>query len=238
VGWRDLHNTLEKLLGAEKRPHNLIRAILDSPYIDYLNNEYPNARERCEDLDQLASFAERYQELVEFLTEVALNDALYQTTSRKQKGQTEKRKIILSTIHQAKGLDWDTVFVIHMTNSGFPNQRAFMEPGGLEEERRLFYVAVTRAKHRLFLCYPRRAGFDEITIEYPSMFITETDPSCLDLPDEEILNGEKNCFGSDYLYADADYEDETVNVDDGYKMFEVKKRVRDWKKKNFLREIK
>ena len=83
--------------------------------------------------------------------------------------------MVLSTVHQAKGLEWDTVFVINLTEGAFPNDRAKREEGGLEEERRLFYVAVTRARRRLILTYPvleeRSRGFPPS----PSCFLEEVD---------------------------------------------------------------
>jgi DNA helicase-2/ATP-dependent DNA helicase PcrA len=236
VGWRDLRSTLEGVLAVGGRPVDLIQAIFDSPYIVYLNNEYPNARERLDDLEQLAAFASGYEKLADFLAEVALNDVLYQRTSATK--QSVGQRIILSTIHQAKGLEWDTVFVMHLTGSGFPNQRAFLEAGGLEEERRLFYVAVTRAKRRLFLCYPRRAGFNgEAIIEYPSMFITEVDSSCLD---QKVIGARNNHFAdfsSKHSYIDPDYEEEVIELDRQGELRRVKNRVKDWRKKSFLREV-
>jgi hypothetical protein len=142
--------------------------------------------------------------------------------------------VVLSTIHQAKGLEWETVFVQHMTGSAFPNQRAFNEPGGLEEERRLFYVAVTRAKRRLFLCYPRRAGFDGATAEYPSMFITEADSSCLEMPEENVNTLGLRQPNNDYLYSDPDYEEDVIELD---QMGDVKRRVDAWRKKSFLKDV-
>ncbi|MBU0625696.1 ATP-dependent helicase [Patescibacteria group bacterium] len=235
VGWRDLRATLEGLTGAGDRPADLIRSVLASPYIEYLNNEYPNARERLEDLGQLAAFADGYDQTTDFLAEVALNDSIH------RQAPATKRwaglRIILSTIHQAKGLEWDTVFVMHLTGSGFPNQRAFLEPGGLEEERRLFYVAVTRAKRRLFLCYPRRAGFDGATMEYPSMFITEADADCLDVRATEAEINRFNASGENHLYSDPDYEDDTVELDQQGELHQVKKRLQNWRKKSFLRDV-
>jgi len=223
LGWSDLRVALEGLSSAGERPSDKIQAVLDSPYLEYLKNEYPNARDRLRDIEQLAAFSKKYETMADFLAEISLNDAIHQDKSAQR-----HRKIILSTIHQAKGLEWETVFVMHMTGSGFPNQRAFAEPGGLEEERRLFYVAVTRSKKRLFLCYPRRGGYDGTTMEYPSMFITEADPTCLDMP-EEGAGG--------YSYIDPDYEDDVIELDEAGDIKEVKKRMKDWRKKNFLREV-
>lgn len=88
--------------------------------------------------------------------------------------------MILTTIHQAKGLEWDTVFVIHLADQSFPSKRAMGEEGGLEEERRLFYVAVTRARRKLFLVYPLTSGFDAFMLNQPSLFIEEVSPRLME----------------------------------------------------------
>lgn len=82
-------------------------------------------------------------------------------------------RVILSTVHQAKGLEWDTVFVINLADGKFPNQKATSDEGGMEEERRLFYVAVTRARRRLFLTYPLTSGYDTMALNQPSPFLLE-----------------------------------------------------------------
>ncbi|MEA3249737.1 MAG: ATP-dependent helicase [Patescibacteria group bacterium] len=238
LGWGDLRKTLLKLVKAGERPFDMIKAILDSPYDDYLTAEYPNARERMDDLEQLAAFSDDYDDADEFLAEVALNDAVYAGVSKAGSGRREAgsagRRVVLSTVHQAKGLEWDKVFIIHLTSSGFPNRRAAMEEGGIEEERRLFYVAVTRAKKSLTLCYPRRAGFDS-SAEFPSMFITEADPTNLDIMEEGRGAFASDC-GDTYLNYNDD-EDGVIELDEHGDMREVKKRVADWKKKSFLRDI-
>ena len=91
------------------------------------------------------------------------------------RGSSSKDKIILSTIHQAKGLEWSIVFIINLTNGNFPNERALRESQGLEEERRLFYVAITRAKDKLYLTYPMAGGHFGDFLATPSQFLSEID---------------------------------------------------------------
>jgi hypothetical protein len=81
--------------------------------------------------------------------------------------------MVLSTIHQAKGLEWDTVFVINVAEGAFPSDKSFANPKDIEEERRLFYVATTRAKRRLFLSYGITAGYENVSIRQPSTFLDE-----------------------------------------------------------------
>ena len=68
--------------------------------------------------------------------------------------EIQEDRVVLSSIHQAKGLEWKTVLMIWCREGMMPLARALKEPGGEEEERRLFYVATTRAKDELYLCYP------------------------------------------------------------------------------------
>ncbi|MBI4457735.1 ATP-dependent helicase [Candidatus Uhrbacteria bacterium] len=175
AGWRDLRALLEDAVAAEGRAASLVRAVLDSAYVEYLENEYPDARERLDDLEELARFAEGYEAVGDFLAEIALDDA---KASGRNAGKING--VVLSTIHQAKGLEWEAVFIIHLNDAGFPNRRAAAEDGGLEEERRLFYVAVTRAKKHLTLSYPATVARDSFELAGPSMFLEEIDQSSLD----------------------------------------------------------
>ena len=83
--------------------------------------------------------------------------------------------VTLSSVHQAKGLEWKVVFVIWMSDGMFPSSRSLESEEAIEEERRLFYVAVTRAKDELYLTYPRlrlNAGYGEM-LQRPSRFLAE-----------------------------------------------------------------
>ncbi len=126
------------------------------------------------DLEQLALFAEGYEDLSAFLADISLYDDVL--ALRQEAGRSDTEKLILSTIHQAKGLEWDSVFIIHLADSAFPNKRALAEEDGLEEERRLFYVAVTRARRNLFLSYPLTMGHETLMFNQPSTFIDEVNP--------------------------------------------------------------
>ena len=124
-----------------------------------------------DDIEQLARFAEETTDLRAFLDDVSLTESFGSIgQSRRDTGDD---RLVLSTIHQAKGLEWEAVFVIGLTGQSFPNPRALEEEGGLEEERRLFYVAATRAKEKLFLTYPVSGGYDAMTIQEPSLFLQE-----------------------------------------------------------------
>jgi DNA helicase-2/ATP-dependent DNA helicase PcrA len=174
-GWTRLHGVLKKMLVGNRHPSDMIRAIAASDYRDYLEAEYPDFMDRLEDLEQFALFAESYTDLTTFLDEVSLTDEY--GAARQEEGDQDEERIVLSTIHQAKGLEWDAVFVIHLSDGKFPNPRALEEKGGIEEERRLFYVAITRARKQLFLTYPITFGGESLFMSQPSMFLQE-------IPDE------------------------------------------------------
>lgn len=177
-GWKEFVQIGEQIVQRAPYPASMIRAVCDSPYQQYLEREYPNWKERLEDLEQLAAFAESYQELSRFLADISLYDDV--VAARESGGSDERERIVLSTIHQAKGLEWDAVFVIHLVDTAFPNRRALGEEGGMEEERRLFYVAVTRARRELFLVYPLTMGYDALMFLQPSTFLEEVSPRLFD----------------------------------------------------------
>lgn len=169
AGWSRLLGTLRKLRDGE-HPSDLVRTVIAGDYRSYLEAEYPDFMDRLEDLEQFAIFAESSKDLQTFLAEVSLTDDYGAVRGG---GAHEEERVILSTIHQAKGLEWDTVFVMHLVDGKFPNPRALEEDGGLEEERRLFYVATTRARKRLVFSYPLTSGMDTLMLQQPSLFIQE-----------------------------------------------------------------
>ncbi|TAL49795.1 ATP-dependent helicase [Patescibacteria group bacterium] len=178
VGWEGLRKTLEKM-AHEEAPAELIRMVTAGDYRDYLETEYLDFMDRLEDLEQFALFAEGYTSLQTFLDEVSLTgDYGFIKSNEVAPGfspgeAAQEDRLILSTIHQAKGLEWDAVFVMHLVDGKFPIGAALDEDGGLEEERRLFYVATTRARKELFFTYPITSGYDTLMLSQPSMFLQE-----------------------------------------------------------------
>lgn len=173
-GWKNFRSTLESLIDERSNgPETLVRLVMDGDYRDYLKNQYQDADDRLQDLEQLALFAGKYDDLSKFLSEVSLQESFGVVGGQPEQGNRER--LVLSTIHQAKGLEWRAVFIIHLSDTYFPNPRALAEDGGLEEERRLFYVAVTRAKEHLFLSYSLAAGYRTMSmhLQSPSPFLKE-----------------------------------------------------------------
>jgi len=171
---------LVRLEDLEKDPALAIEAVLEGGYREYLASRYPDARERLEDLEELARFASRYASLESFLSELALLGEMEAETV--VAGAPQDERVILSTIHQAKGLEWACVFVVWLCEGAFPSPQSLNEEEDLEEERRLFYVACTRAKDHLFLCYPIMAerGRGRAILRKPSRFLEEISPSLYD----------------------------------------------------------
>jgi len=159
-------------LARHDAPSEMISAVLAHGYMEYLKYTYPNHENRLEDINQLMNFSTGYDSLVNFLSELSLMSGI--TGEEVVGGAGEDERVILTTIHQAKGLEWKAVFVVWCAEGRFPNPKA-VEEGGVEEERRLFYVAATRAMDQLYLCYPLMIFDRQIgsVILRPSRFIAE-----------------------------------------------------------------
>ncbi|MCC7356932.1 ATP-dependent helicase [Candidatus Uhrbacteria bacterium] len=170
-GWNECVEILRNITNRSSRPSDILKGVIESTYQEYLEREYPDWRDRLEDLEQLVLFAESYQDPTTFLADIALYDDVI--GGRSNQSVSGNERMVLSTIHQAKGLEWDTVFILHLADGSFPSKRSLGERDGLEEERRLFYVAVTRARRRLFLSYPITSGFDTLVLNQPSLFLEE-----------------------------------------------------------------
>jgi len=178
AGWDRLIDMLRGIVNSSGKVGDMIDAVVRFGYKDYLEEQYGNSSDRLQDIEQLQAFGNKVKTLEKFLTDTSLSDEY----SKGNKEQTDK--VVLSTIHQSKGLEWDSVFVMRLVNGGLPNDRALSERGGVEEERRLFYVAITRARKHLMLTYPIVGGFDGMTMYEPSMFLSDIDPELFESPEE------------------------------------------------------
>jgi DNA helicase-2/ATP-dependent DNA helicase PcrA len=124
-------------------------------YAPLLERLYDNAHARLMDLEQLEGMAARFPDRTRFLAEIALDPPAY-TEDLAGPPVLDEDFLILSTMHSAKGLEWDVVFVIHASDGNIPSDMSTGRLEEIEEERRLFYVALTRAKDWLYVCYPLR----------------------------------------------------------------------------------
>ncbi|PCI27292.1 MAG: hypothetical protein COB67_08820 [SAR324 cluster bacterium] len=133
-------------------------------YEPILKKSYEDYHKRASDLESLLQIAERYQVGDEFLSDLTLDPP--NTKSDVNPDEKVEDPLILSTIHSAKGLEWDSVFLIHFLEGYLPSRQSLDSDSGIEEERRLFYVAATRAERNLWLSSPSfyindYAGFSE-----------------------------------------------------------------------------
>ena len=173
--WAQLAHTLDEIApgGQPNPPSEMITSVVEAIYDDYAKVNFTNYELRKEDLNQLAAFSRQFKDLNEFLSQLALISNVDAEVAPNQAG--DKEAVNLSTVHQAKGLEFHTVFVIWLTDGMFPSSRSMDERKDLEEERRLFYVAITRAKDELYLSYPHMrltGGYGDV-FQRPSRFLKE-----------------------------------------------------------------
>jgi len=173
--WTQLAHTLDEIApsGEPNPPSEMITSVVEAIYDDYAKVNFANYQLRREDLDQLAAFARQFKDVHEFLSQLAL---ISNVDAEAAPAQTnEKEAVNLSSVHQAKGLEFHTVFVIWLTDGMFPSSRSLDTRDALEEERRLFYVAITRARDELYLTYPHMrlsGGYGDV-FQRPSRFLQE-----------------------------------------------------------------
>ncbi|HEV2803843.1 MAG TPA: UvrD-helicase domain-containing protein [Chthoniobacterales bacterium] len=173
--WEQLAHTLDEIApgGQPNPPSEMITSIVEAIYDDYAKANFTNYELRREDLNQLAAFARQFKDVNEFLSQLALISNIDAEPALDQSNDTEA--VNLSSVHQAKGLEYHTVFVIWLTDGMFPSTRSLETRDSIEEERRLFYVAITRARDELYLTYPHMrlsGGFGDI-FQRPSRFLKE-----------------------------------------------------------------
>ncbi|MEM9552887.1 MAG: ATP-dependent helicase [Acidobacteriota bacterium] len=150
----DLRRLSELLLDAGKPSHPLparLETVLEG-YRPWLAKAYDDASRRAEDFESLRVVAEKYDDVESFLSDLAIDPPEFGRGG--SVGDGEDEWLTVSTIHSAKGLEWHTVFLLEMNAGRFPSYAALRSDDDLEEERRLLYVAVTRAKRELHLMKP------------------------------------------------------------------------------------
>lgn len=175
AGWERCREILVSLAGPAMfaSPSASIDAILEGGYRDWLQAQFLNADARVEDLRQLGEYALQFEDTAAFLEEISLLTDF--STEDLGEGAPPDEQVTLSSIHRAKGLEWRAVFLAWLAEGGFPTAASLREPQQEEEERRCFYVAVTRARDELYLSYPMLAAprDGERRLMRPSRFIQE-----------------------------------------------------------------
>lgn len=181
---------------AGKRSGSTVAEELDAVrafYKPIVDVKYNNSRERLNDLEQLVHISARYPNRTDFLTAMTL-DPPASTQDLASDPYLDEDYLVLSTIHSAKGLEWDAVYILHAADGNIPSDMATKNEQQVEEERRLFYVALSRAKDHLYVCHPHRyyhAGrprsSDQHSFSQLTRFLTKHARAAFDwrLPDRE-----------------------------------------------------
>lgn len=185
----------------------LIDLILDETGMreEYEAEKTMESERRLEVLEEFKSITKSFEErtgsvsLADFLEEISL---IADITEH----QEDEDVVTLMTMHSAKGLEFEVVFLVGMEDGIFPHQNSFCEEGGLEEERRLCYVGITRAKERLYITNAkRRMLYGKDVMNSPSRFIKEIDPELLEVENEKMMP-EEQINREELYHNDGDIE--------------------------------
>ncbi len=182
--WEQLCYVLDELApgGEFARPAEMITSVQEGIYDDFMRQSFENYDNRRQDVEQLSLYSEGFEDIQELLGQLSLMSSVDGEPTGSQAAQDEEQ-VVLSSIHQAKGLEWKVVFLIWLADGMFPNGRVLEadDLDMLEEERRLFYVALTRSKDELYLTYPmvNPKSYTGEIFQRPSRFLE-------DCPDEML----------------------------------------------------
>ncbi len=191
---------LQALILSNTSPSDIIEKLIEKiAYRDYVMDGTPQAEERDDNLSVLIADAKSFATLPDFLEEAALMSSVDQ--------QSDGEKVTLMTLHAAKGLEFPVVFMVGMEDGLFPSERALEEgPRNLEEERRLCYVGMTRAREELYLLYAQsRAQFGLRSYNQPSRFLDDMGMG--------LFAVEPNAIDSNPAYND--FDEPVMNYDIG-----------------------
>ena len=177
---KDLFEILKSAAPVHLSPADKVTQLVGY-YQPIFARRYDDYPKRQKDIEMFQQITERYRSVNTLLADLALEPSNESVTDV-EAPTSDDEKLILSTIHSAKGLEWNTVFVLYALDGRFPASRAVMNEDSLEEERRLMYVACTRAKENLFITYPiniydRDSG---LVLSKPSRFIADMPEQLLD----------------------------------------------------------
>jgi DNA helicase-2/ATP-dependent DNA helicase PcrA len=192
--WDGLVDTLVEISEALKNnelPAAVTHHAIEGWYSGFIRTLYPNWDSRLDDLGSLESFAARFESFAEYLSQLVLLNSEASDKNVEAPDDTLR----LSSVHQAKGLEFSVVIVIGLSEGMFPSRRA-IEDGTLDEERRLFYVAVTRAKDELVMTYPLLGGNNFVQLT-PSRFLEALPESTFELAKSQT-QGATGGFGQNW----------------------------------------
>jgi DNA helicase-2/ATP-dependent DNA helicase PcrA len=179
-GLQDLVRVLEEVSGGRMTPAEQMNAVCGY-YLPILKQHYDDYPKRMKDVEHLYTIAARYGKMESFLADLALeppDESVFDVAAEDR----DDERLVLSTIHSAKGLEWHSVFIIWALDGKFPSVYSMTADDELEEERRLFYVAITRAKQNLYVSYPVNVydNSSGMVLSKPSRFLDEVRRDCLE----------------------------------------------------------
>lgn len=214
---REFVNLIEGFKDSDLSVPDLIKAVLDkSGYIKALETENSiESQARIENLEEFLTVANEFNDEE---ADKSLNNFLQSISLSSDTDDLEEQddQVTLMTLHSAKGLEYPVVFLVGMEEGIFPGHQSMENPEDIEEERRLFYVGITRAKEKLFLSFAkRRTIFGSTSYNPPSRFVKEIPPELLDGYSEAMEQKETEDTFSDsgfnWRYGRKDYNNENIS---------------------------
>ncbi|MFZ1721315.1 MAG: UvrD-helicase domain-containing protein [Microgenomates group bacterium] len=173
----------------QANPAAILKQLLDiSDYLNKYDRKTEENLQRLANVEELINVAAQFDTVVAFLENIALiqNDYLLDAQTAEN---TKNASVSLMSFHAAKGLEFEIVFMVGMEEGLFPHSRAFIDPDQLEEERRLCYVGITRAKQHLFLSFARsRFQYGRVVQSLKSRFLNDIDDSLLDMRSDGMVS--------------------------------------------------
>lgn len=188
-------------------PSELLEKVIESSaYLQQFDEEIEEELARIENIKELQSVASEFTSLPEFLENIALVQSEYSTG---EKLNENKDFVTLMTLHAAKGLEFPIVFLIGMEEGLFPHSRSLMEPEDMEEERRLAYVGITRAKYKLYMSWAKqRVVWGTVGVQSRSRFIDEIKPELFEYSKSTSSERTSPKYSSENMFAPGKSDDD------------------------------
>lgn len=188
-------------------PSELLEKVIESSaYLQQFDEEIEEELARIENIKELQSVASEFTSLPEFLENIALVQSEYSTG---EKSNENKDFVTLMTLHAAKGLEFPIVFLIGMEEGLFPHSRSLMEPEDMEEERRLAYVGITRAKYKLYMSWAKqRVVWGTVGVQSRSRFIDEIKPELFEYSKSTSSERTSPKYSSENMFAPGKSDDD------------------------------
>lgn len=206
-------------------PSELLEKVIESSaYLQQFDEEIEEELARIENIKELQSVASEFTSLPEFLENIALVQSEYSTG---EKLNENKDFVTLMTLHAAKGLEFPIVFLIGMEEGLFPHSRSLMEPEDMEEERRLAYVGITRAKYKLYMSWAKqRVVWGTVGVQSRSRFIDEIKPELFEYSKSTSSERTSPKYSSENMFAPGKSDDDKFWREHGAQLKTKKSGIR------------